>query len=147
MRNFENLQTFKKGRAGEINVIEQLLERGLQLRDYTDYSTYKFKQKKGFDVELYNPRTSEWDRADIKTNVKRGFTFLEVVKHPSGNLGWFYTSKADLILTYDLDYNHCYYYDLNAMRNYVSKRNLKLVGTNKDLFSIPITNYLITKLF
>lgn len=148
MNKFESTQAYKKGRAGEVNVIEQLLERGIELKDYTDYQEHKFKQKKGFDVEVFNKRTQEWDRADIKTNIRNGFTFLEVIKHPAGTLGWFYTSKADSILTYDLDNNHCYIYDLNEMRNYVKGRNFKLCGKNKDLFALPVnSNYLIRQLF
>lgn len=148
MNKFESTDRFKKGRAGEINVVEQLLVKGIQLQDYTDYKEHRFKQKKGYDVEIYNTDTKEWDRADIKTNIRNGFTFLEVVKHPSGDLGWFYTSKADVIITYDLDNNHCYIYDLSKMRNYVEGRNLKLCGKNKDLFAIPVNkNYLIKQLF
>lgn len=148
MNKFEVTDSYKKGRAGEVHVIEQLVERGIQLRDYTDYQDHKFKQKKGFDVEVFNLRTKEWDRADIKTNIRNGFTFLEVIKHSTGGLGWFYTSKADSILTYDLDNNRCYMYDLNAMRNYVKGKNFKLCGKNKDLFALPVDkNYLIQQLF
>lgn len=146
---FEDKASYKKGKAGEVNVIKQLVENGFQLRDFTSYTDHKFKQKKGYDIELFNEKTKEWDRVDIKTNVREGFTYLEALKHYSGALGWFYTSSADHILTYDIASHSGYLYKLSEMRDYVQERkhDLKLVGRHKDLFAIKLTNHLIQKIF
>jgi len=146
---FEDKASYKKGKAGEVNVIDQLVKNGYQLRDFTSYPDHKFKQKKGYDIELFNDKTKEWDRIDIKTNVREGYTYLEVLKHYSGGLGWFYTSAADYVLTYDIITHKGYMYKLSEMRDYVNERkqDLKLVGRYKDLFGIKITNHLIKNIF
>lgn len=148
MEKFESTTAYKKGRTGESIVISKLINEGFQIRDFTDYENNKYKQKKGYDIEIFNEKTKDWDRIDIKTNVKGTFTFLEVVKSYSGNLGWFYTSTADYIITYDLERNQAYIYSLAEMRNYVHKRknDLKIVGKNKDLFMISLSNHLIKKI-
>jgi len=79
--------------------------------------------------------------------VRNGFTFLEVEKSPSGMPGWFYTSQADKILTYDIENNKCYEYSLKEMRNYVQGRELKRVGRNKDLYCLPVKSSVIRELF
>jgi hypothetical protein len=148
MSKFELSVNYQKGRSGEINVIAEMTTRGYEIKDYTnDFDTFKHKQLKGYDIEYYNAITKEWDRADIKTNVRNGFTFLEVEKSPSGMPGWFYTSQADKILTYDIENNKCYEYSLKEMRNYVQGRELKRVGRNKDLFCIPVNSSVIKELF
>jgi hypothetical protein len=148
MSKFELSVNYQKGRAGEINVIAEMTTRGYTIKDYTgDFETFKQKQKKGYDIEYFNTVTNEWDRADIKTNVRNGFTFLEVEKFPSGLPGWFHTCQADKILTYDMENNKCYVYSLREMRNYVQGRTLKRVGKNKDLVCIPVNCSVIKELF
>lgn len=146
---FEEKASYKKGKAGELNVIKELIKNGYQLRDFTSYTDHKFKQKKGYDIELFNDVTKEWDRVDIKTNVREGYTYLEAIKHYSGALGWFYTSSADYILTYDIENHKGYLYKLSQMRDYVQERkgDLKLVGRYKDLFGIKLSNHLIKQIF
>lgn len=149
--SFTDQPSFRRGRAGEVNVIEQLLDRQIPIREYTDFKKHQEKQFKGYDLEILNEKTSEWDRADIKTNIRNGFTYLEVRKHPSPTkLGWLYSSSADCILTYDLENNHCYKYSLKEMRNYVEKRKdkWKLCGRNKDCYAIPVDkNPIIEQIF
>jgi hypothetical protein len=148
MGKFELSTNYQKGRAGEINVIAEMVNRGYNIKDYTgDFDTFKQKQTKGYDIEYFNTVTQEWDRSDIKTNVRNGFTYLEVEKFPSGLPGWFYTSQADTILTYDLENNKCYVYSLKEMRNYVQGRDLKRVGKNKDLFCLPVNCPVIKEIF
>lgn len=148
MNRFEHDVNYRKGRAGEVNVIEQLLSRNYQIREYTDFKEHAQKQHKGYDLELYNEFTKEWDRADVKTNVRNGFTYVEVGVEGT-KAGWFYLSKSDCILPYDLENNCCYIYDLKEMREYVEQRksNWTLVGRQKNLYAIPITNRLIRKVF
>lgn len=144
---FEHKSSYKKGKAGEVNVIKQLIENQYQVRDFTSYTDHKFKQKKGYDIELFNEQTKEWDRIDIKTNVREGVTYLEIKKHYSGGLGWFYTSSADYILTYDIELHKGYTYKLSEMRDYIQTQDINLVGRNKDLYAIKVTHPLIKNIF
>ncbi len=147
MSKFELTLNYKKGRAGEINVVAELTTRGYSIKDYTgDYDVHKQKQVKGYDIEVFNEATQEWDRADIKTNVRNGFTYLEMEKHPSGAPGWFFTSAADSIITYDIENHKCYTYSLKEMRNYVQGKEFKRVGRNKDLICLPVENSKLIKL-
>jgi hypothetical protein len=139
-------KNLEKGQKGEVKVIEKLISEGAQVNDYTDYTLYKHKQHKGYDIEVLNPSTKEWDRVDIKSNVKNGYLYLEDKK--KDKLGWFWTSSADSIYHYDLVEDTLYGYILKNMRNYVYKNNLQPnYGREKDLIGIKISeNKLIKKL-
>jgi hypothetical protein len=67
-------------------------------------------------------------------------------KHPSGAPGWFFTSAADSIITYDIENHKCYTYSLKEMRNYVQGKEFKRVGRNKDLICLPVENSKLIKL-
>ncbi len=134
----------EKGQKGEVKVIEKLLKEGLQVNDFTDYETHKYKQHKGYDIEVFNVSTEEWDRVDIKTNVKNDYLYLEAIS--GENLGWFWTSSADSIYHYDLKEDQLYGYELKKMRNYVYKNDLKpLHGRNKDLIGLNVIDNKIIK--
>lgn len=137
-------KSLEKGQKGEVKVIEKLLNEGLKVNDYTDYEIYKHKQHKGYDIEIFNEVTGEWDRVDIKTNIKNNYLYLEVIK--GENLGWFWTSSADAIYHYDLKEDELYGYELKKMRNYVYKNDLQPShGRNKDLIGLNVTNNKIIK--
>lgn len=125
------------GKQGEINVINKLLSGSIELRDYTNYELHKYKQHKGFDIEVLNPLTKEWDRVDIKTNIKNDFLYLEALNNPK--LGWFWTSSSDYIYHYDLKNDNIYGYELKKMRNYVYETNLEPKhGREKNLIGLKV---------
>lgn len=141
---------FKKsleiGQEGELKVINHLQLKGLEVYDYTDYSLFKHKQQKGYDIEVKNPVTQELDRVDIKSNAKKGYIYLEVKQYD--NLGWFWTSSSDLIYHYDLKQDEIYGYELKKMRNFVYKNDLKPNhGRQKNLIGLKVVdNNLIQKI-
>lgn len=144
MNQFEQSVNYTKGRQGEIKVIDKLLQEGRELIDYTgieDFLEHKHKQFKGYDIELRNEATNEMDRVDIKTNIRKGFTYLEIRKN-TGKPGWFYTSQADSIITYDLENDQAYIYSLRKMRNYVGVNHLTEIRTKFGdiLYAIPVEN-------
>jgi len=134
---FEDVN-LKKGREGEIKVINFLRSRGIEVKDYTDYSLHQHKQAKGYDIEVMNYETGEWDRVDIKTNSKEGYIYLEV-KQANNLLGWFWTSSADSIYHYDLEENRLYTYYLKKMKNFVHRNDLNpRHGKYKDLIGLKV---------
>lgn len=139
-------ENLNKGHDGELKVIERLRNEGIEVKDYTNYEEFKHKQHKGYDIEILNTVTGEWDRIDVKTNVKNNFLYLEVLKRP--NLGWFWTSSADAIYHYDLKEDNIFGYELKKMRNYVFKYDLKPEhGREKDLIGMKVDeNKIIKKL-
>ncbi len=141
---------FKKsleiGQVGEVKVISYLKEQGLEVHDYTDYSLFKYKQQKGYDIEIKNPITQELDRVDIKSNAKKGYIYLEVKQY--NNLGWFWTSSSDLIYHYDIKQDEIYGYELKKMRNFVHNNDLKPNhGRQKNLIGLKVDeNKIILKI-
>lgn len=152
MNQFVQSANYRKGRAGEIKVIEKLRQEGRELVDYTgevDFQEHKHKQFKGFDIELRNEKTNEMDRVDIKTNIRNGFTYLEIKKN-TGKPGWFYTSQADSIIAYDAENNQAYIYSLRKMRNYIGTNHMKEIRTKFGdiLYAVNVENSkLLHKLF
>lgn len=140
------LENLDKGVKGEIKVIYHLQSQGIEVNDYTDYKTHKHKQQKGYDIEVKNPETNEWDRVDIKSNSKNGYVYLEVIQ--GKKLGWFWTSSSDLIYHYDIKKDETYGYELSDMRNYVYQNNLEPdYGRFKNLIGLKIEdNKLIQKI-
>ena len=134
------------GKEGEIKVINQLKSKGFEVYDYTDYNLFKYKQQKGYDIEVKNPTTQELDRVDIKSNAKKGYIYLEVKQYD--NLGWFWTSSSDLIYHYDLKQDEIYGYELKKMRNFVHKNDIKPNhGRQKNLIGLKVVdNNLIQKI-
>lgn len=139
-------ENLKKGQEGEIKVIYSLQEKGLEVKDYTNYTTYKVVQQKGYDIEVKNIETNEWDRVEIKSNSKNGYVYLETKSNQ--NLGWFWTSSSDLIYHFDLKKEEIYGYELKKMRNFVYKNKLNPNhGRFKNLIGIKIEeNKLIQKI-
>ena len=137
-------KSLKIGQKGEVKVIKRLLKEGIDVRDYTDYDTYKAVQQKGYDIEVLNSETEEWDRVDIKTNLKGDTILLEDTNY--GHLGWFWTSSADSIYHYNLEEDILYGYELKKMRNYVFKYDLQpTIGRGKNLIGIKIEDTTIIK--
>lgn len=111
----------EKGQQGERSAIA-LLKQITEVRDMTEYDTFKHYQQKGFDIEYLNKDTGAWDRADIKSNItEAGFGFLELTTS-NGQLGWMYTTKADCILLHSRYTDRLYSFDVSAMRNYIKTR-------------------------
>lgn len=132
-----NKKTLKIGQEGEVKVIKRLLKEGIEVKDYTDYETFKAVQQKGYDIEVLNKETEEWDRVDIKTNLKGNTILLEDTNYD--HLGWFWTSSADSIYHYNLKDDELYCYELKKMRNYVFKYSLEpTLGRSKNLIGIKI---------
>lgn len=141
-----NTTNFSKGREGEQKVIYSLKAKGLEVEDYTDYSKFKHKQHKGYDIEVLNTETKEWDRIDIKSNCKNDFIYLEDLDDTKEKLGWFWTSSADYIYHYDLKNDYIYSYNLAKMRNYVFKCDLKpKYGKFKNLIGLKVSDINLIK--
>jgi len=139
----ENLE---KGQKGEKLVIEQLQSKGYEVIDYTDYSKFKFKQKKGYDIEILNKDTGELDRVDIKTNSINGYVYLEAKNDAKSKLGWFWTSSADSIFHYDLNEGAIYGYSLYKMKNYVYQNDIQPShGRYKNLIGLEVNNIPLIK--
>lgn len=134
------------GRQGETNVINKLISGSFEVKDYTDYELHKYKQHKGYDIEVLNPITQEWDRVDIKTNVKNNFLYLEAYQNPK--LGWFWTSSSDYIYHYDLKKDDLYSYELKKMRNYIHENGIEPKhGREKNLIGLRVdTDKIIKKI-
>lgn len=136
----------KIGSKGEIKVILYLYNKGIEVKDYTDYSLFKYKQRKGYDIEVKNNETNEWDRVDIKTNSKKGFIYLEVVNDTKTKLGWFWTSSADLIYHYDLKEEKTFGYELSIMRNFIYQNEIRPnYGRYKNLIGLKVDELKIVK--
>lgn len=132
------------GKKGETKVIEKLRSGSVEVRDFTNYELHKHKQHKGFDIEILNPTTQEWDRVDIKTNIKNDYLYLEALDNPK--LGWFWTSSSDYIYHYDLVKENIYGYSLKKMRNYVYELDLKPKhGREKNLIGLKVDETKIIK--
>ncbi len=139
-------KNLEKGKVGELKVIEKLTNRGIQVKDYTDYDQHKYKQKKGYDIEILNTVTGEWDRVDIKSNCKNEYIYLETQNDTKEKLGWFWTSSSDLIYHYDLTTDDIYGYELKQMRNFVYKYDIKPEhGKFKNLIGLNVTENKIIK--
>lgn len=138
----------EKGTAGETKVINYLISINIEIKDFTLYEEHKEKQKKGYDIELKNEKTGEWDRVDIKTNIKNGFLYLEDLNDHKTELGWFWTSSADFIYHYDLKQDKIYGYNLKKMRNFIYINNIEpKYGRHKNLIGLKIEeNKLIQKI-
>lgn len=133
-----------KGQSGEKKVIASLKAGGYDVLDWTDYDKYKAKQHKGYDIEILNTTTNEYDRVDIKTNIKNDYIYLEVKSN--FKLGWFWTSSADSIYHYDIIEDQIFGYQLKKMKNYIFKNKLKPEhGRFKDLIGLSITDNKIIK--
>jgi hypothetical protein len=119
MTDFE--LSLRKGQVGEqvaVNYFKKITE----VKDRTDYGIHKAYQRKGFDFEFLNRKTQAWDRAEVKTNIREnGLTFLELYDR-NQDLGWFYTSSADLLVLFSVYTKKLYYCNLKDMRNYIKKR-------------------------
>ncbi len=119
MTDFELL--LKKGQVGE-QVALDYFKKITEVKDRTDYTEHKFYQKKGFDFEFLNRKTQTWDRAEVKTNIRENnLTFFELYNKKQ-DLGWFYTSSADLLILFSVYTKKLYYCNLKDMRNYIKKR-------------------------
>lgn len=130
----ENLE---KGKNGEIKVIYHLTSNKIEHKDYTSYEDHKHKQHKGYDIEVLNTTTNEWDRIDIKSNAKNGFIYLEATNDDKTKLGWFWTSSADGIYHYDFKEDKICGYELKKMRNFVYQNDLQpKFGKYKNLIGI-----------
>lgn len=140
------INNLKIGAQGEIKVINYLISKGVEVNDYTNYQLHKYKQQKGYDIEVKVSGSGEWDRVDIKSNAKNGFLYLEDTQNQ--NLGWFWTSSSDLIYHYDIKQDEIYGYELKDMRNYIYKNDLKPNhGRHKNLIGLKVTeNKIIQKI-
>lgn len=117
-RTFKDLLAV--GSAGERLVIKEL-SKITRVVDYTDYNRNKGYQQEGFDIEVFNSVNNTWERADVKTNIHNGYTFVEITnKH--GHNGWLNTSSAKYIICVDIDKKQIYAYNLNDMRNHINKK-------------------------
>ena len=149
MTDFQLL--LKKGQVGEVAAIKYF-SNITEVNDKTDYTINKYDQKKGFDFEYLNRKTDTWDRAEVKTNISEtNLTFFELYnKHQ--DLGWFYTSRADIVVIYSVYTKKLYWYDLKEMRNYIQKRandgTLKLSYPKDGSIGtwLPVSFYLIKEL-
>ena len=149
MTDFQLL--LKKGQVGEVAAIKYF-SNITKVNDKTDYIQNKYDQKKGFDFEYLNRKTNTWDRAEVKTNIRENdLTFFELYnKHQK--LGWFHTSKADIVVLYSIYTKKLYWYDLKEMRNYMQKRinenTLKYSDVKDGSIGtwLPVTHFLIKEL-
>ena len=115
---FDNM--LAKGAKGEQVIIERL-RKLTEVKDLTDYSTFRKYQRKGLQDE------DVWLNGDSKANIiggtedNLGVTFFEMYKG-TGKEGWFLSSKSDYIFIYDVRMGRSYFYDLDQMKKHI--RNL-----------------------
>ena len=141
----------KKGQVGEAAAMTYF-SNNTEIKNRTDYTKYKYDQKKGFDFEFLNRKTKTWDRAEVKTNIRENnLTFFELYnKHQK--LGWFYTSKTDIVVLFSIYTKKLYWYDIREMRNYMEKRKkentLKYSNVKDGSIGtwLPVSHFLIKEL-
>jgi hypothetical protein len=151
---FDNM--LAKGAKGEQVIIERL-RKITEVKDLTDYSTFRKYQRKGLDFQFKSLKDKGvWLRGDSKANImggtqdNLGVTFFEIYKG-TGKEGWFKTSKSDYIFIYDAKMGRSYFYDLDQMRKHINKlpdfdRRLKQVSDGAYGIWWPVAHPLIKEL-
>ena len=151
---FKNM--LAKGVKGE-EVIISRLKKITEVKDLTNYTTFRKYQRKGLDFQFKSLKDKDvWLRGDSKANIvggkenNLGVTFFELTKG-SGAKGWFLSSKADFIFIYDVYTKRSFYYDLDKMKNYImnlSDRDSRIKQVSDGAYGIwwPVGHPMIKEL-
>jgi hypothetical protein len=129
----------------------------------TDYTDNFDMQCRGVDFGIKKTNWSRERLLDVKTNLWVGnindkttwSVILELVKGESNKrIGWFHTSQADRIYHVNTYFKVYVYYDLTAMREWVTRElikgkrfDFKCTADGSELLYIPLSDCSIIQSF
>ena len=132
----------RKGDKGEELVKQFFLSSGLKENDpingFKHHLDYDSQVNKKIDFTLRG------ETLDVKSNVKKNFHTVEVVKFnkrtKKQTIGWIAATTAKYIYPVDLETGKIYCYEVNKMRKYVKDNESKIFVYEKNmLIKVPVT--------
>lgn len=115
-------QPGKKGREGELLVIDTLLSWGWLVEDHEDD---REKQVNGIDISFKKPSWKRWYTGDVKANLRRDGTIPVY-------FDWLFRGQSDRIFHVNVDTGLLIWYDRREMqKSILGGREYKVVPQNE----------------